>query len=54
MENEKSARELSREIVSDFVTVEKRTFVDGKMSDYEVPYGRIGFTKICRLVVKFI
>ena len=41
MENEKSVRELAREIVSDFVTVEKRTFVDGNMSDYEVPYGRI-------------
>ena len=41
VENEKSVRELAREIVSDFVTVEKRTFVDGNMSDYEVPYGRI-------------
>ena len=41
MENEKSVREIAREIVSDFVTVEKRTFVDGNMSDYEVPYGRI-------------
>ena len=43
IENEEtvSVRKLAREIVSDFVTVEKRTFVDGNMSDYEVPYGRI-------------
>ena len=39
LENEKSVRELSKEIVSDFVKVEKRLFVREEMSEYEVPYG---------------
>ena len=41
LENEKSVRELSNEIVSDFVKVEKRLFVREEMSEYEVPYGRV-------------
>ena len=41
LENEKSVRELSKEIVSDFVKVEKRLFVGEEMSEYEVPYDRV-------------
>ena len=41
VENEKSVRELSREIISDFVQVEKRLFVKEDTTEYEVPYGRI-------------
>ena len=41
VENEKSVRELSREIISDFVQVEKRLFAKEDTTEYEVPYGRI-------------
>ena len=41
LEKKKSVRELSKEIVSDFVKVEKRLFVREEMSEYEVPYGRV-------------
>ena len=41
IENEKSVRELSREIVSDFVKVENRLFVKEDTVECEVLYGRI-------------
>ena len=40
-EHEKSVRELSREIVSNFVKVENRLFVKEDTVEYEVPYSRI-------------
>ena len=41
LENEKSIRELLKEIVSDFVKVQKRLFAQEEMSQYEVPCGRV-------------
>ena len=41
VENEKSVRYLSREIISDFVQEEKRLFVKEDTTEYEVQYGRI-------------
>ena len=42
VENEKSVRKLSREMVSNFVKVENRLFVKEDTVENEVPYGRIG------------
>ena len=39
--NKKSVRDLSRQIVSDFVNVENRLFVKEDIVEYEVPHGRI-------------
>ena len=41
IENEKSVRELSREIVSNFVKVENRLYVKEDTVENEVTYGRI-------------
>ena len=41
VENGKSVRELSREIISNFVQVEKRLFVKEDTTEYELPYGMI-------------
>ncbi|GFO19325.1 nrag8 protein [Plakobranchus ocellatus] len=46
LDSQKSVRELSREIVSDFVQVEGRSFIKEDDSEYTAPYGRIaGLTK---------
>ena len=42
VENEKSIRELSRDLVSDFVKVEYRTFLKDDITEQQVPFGRIG------------
>ena len=42
VENEKSIRELSRDLVSDFVKVEYRTFLKDDFTEHQVPFGRIG------------
>ena len=42
VENEKSIRELSRNLVSDFVNVEYMTFLKDDITEQQVPFGRIG------------
>ena len=55
LENEKSVRELLKEIVSDFVKVEKRLFVQEEKSEYEVPYGKVAdLPKFLDKIVRFI
>ena len=41
LENERSVRALSKELVSDFVQVEDRLFIREEDSEYRAPYGRI-------------
>ena len=42
VENEKLIRELSRDLVSNFVKVEYRTFLKDDITEHQVPYDRIG------------
>ena len=41
LENERSVRVLSKELVSDFVQVEDRLFIREEDSEYRAPYGSI-------------
>ena len=45
VENERSVRALSKELVSDFLQVEDRLFMKEEDSEYRAPYGRIAGLK---------